>query len=307
VRFLQLDGQNTLPEGVTLLQGAYVRFGLSASLGAGPLTMTRGALAEFVGSPSIPNGLHFAAGDPETSFSSAFIRTTEGNTVTFTGPTTGIALLTNDGPGLLRLLGGGTFAGYMGHSQATPRKIELGGTWTTASHITGQGALYGNADIPLDFIIGSISAGPVGQVGTMRITMLNSGGPGGSGGGDDFVTVAVDVSGSTADRIIVSQNQTALGRNVLSLNVLSAPPLGQSFTIIQDDAATGAAIRPFVGLAEGAIASSGPYQFRVSYVGGDGNDVTLTVVPEPAALLLVTVGTTVLVTRRNRRSSGRRD
>lgn len=55
-----------------------------------------------------------------------------------------------------------------------------------------------------------------------------------------------------------------------------APALGNTFTIINNDGSD-AITGTFSGFAEGATITSGGYSYRISYVGGDGNDVVLTV------------------------------
>jgi acetyl esterase/lipase len=55
------------------------------------------------------------------------------------------------------------------------------------------------------------------------------------------------------------------------------PAAGQSFTIIDNDG-TDPVIGTFTGLPEGASIAGNGYSFRISYVGGDGNDVVLTLV-----------------------------
>ncbi len=51
---------------------------------------------------------------------------------------------------------------------------------------------------------------------------------------------------------------------------------GISFTVIKNTAAT-AISNTFANLAEGTILTSGNNHLKVSYLGGDGNDLTLTV------------------------------
>lgn len=56
------------------------------------------------------------------------------------------------------------------------------------------------------------------------------------------------------------------------------PTVGQTFKII-DNQGSNPLTGTFAGLAEGATFVNGGITFRISYVGGDGNDVTLTVIP----------------------------
>ena len=55
-------------------------------------------------------------------------------------------------------------------------------------------------------------------------------------------------------------------------------PLGQVFTAI-NNTATSAITGRFHNLADGAIVTVNGSNFQASYTGGDGNDLTLTVVP----------------------------
>lgn len=60
------------------------------------------------------------------------------------------------------------------------------------------------------------------------------------------------------------------------------PTQGQIFTII-DQAGSAAVNGTFTGLPEGATFEQNGIVFKISYVGGDGNDVTLTVMNTPTA------------------------
>ena len=59
----------------------------------------------------------------------------------------------------------------------------------------------------------------------------------------------------------------------------------------------------FAGLPDGAYYHVGGFSIplRISYFGGTGNDVALTVVPEPATLSLLGLGGLLLAARRRRR------
>lgn len=64
--------------------------------------------------------------------------------------------------------------------------------------------------------------------------------------------------------------------------------LGQEFIILVNDG-TDAIVGTFAGLPEGSLISAGGYEFRLSYVGGTGNDVALTVAGLPMAATQTTV------------------
>jgi hypothetical protein len=92
--------------------------------------------------------------------------------------------------------------------------------------------------------------------------------------------------------------------------------VGEKYVIVNNDGSD-AVTGTFAGLTEGATFAVGDGQFRISYVGGDGNDIELTVlvvpsVPNtgfallrahPLATLLATVtsaGALLLIARRVR-------
>jgi len=66
-----------------------------------------------------------------------------------------------------------------------------------------------------------------------------------------------------------------LGNAPLVTTLNFAPNIGTVFTMIQNGSA-GPISGTFNGLAEGATVTINGLAFRISYVGGDGNDVTLT-------------------------------
>ena len=62
----------------------------------------------------------------------------------------------------------------------------------------------------------------------------------------------------------------------------------------------------FAGAAEGVSVFADylgtPYEFQASYIGGDGNDFTLTAVPEPGSAAMLLGGLAVVMGRRRRRA-----
>lgn len=83
-------------------------------------------------------------------------------------------------------------------------------------------------------------------------------------------TLDAEVSGSTADRVVVT-NGGSVGLTGGSLVLTASPDPDTSFILI--DAGAGSTIQgTFDGLAEGAAIGG----FTITYAGGDGNDVVLT-------------------------------
>src|SRR3954452_726845 len=91
------------------------------------------------------------------------------------------------------------------------------------------------------------------------------------------VTGAVHLSGVTVDVSIPS----------------GAPSTGQTFTIIDNDGAD-AVSGTFKNLPEGARVNVGPYPFRITYQGGDGNDVVLTSAAETSVVVIQSAASTFI-------------
>ena len=83
-------------------------------------------------------------------------------------------------------------------------------------------------------------------------------------------------------------NVTLSGRLNPSLGMGFTPAQKDSFVIL-DKTSPGAIAGIFDGLGQGALFDLGGFRFQISYLGGDGNDVTLTrVAPPPSQLTSVT-------------------
>jgi hypothetical protein len=140
-----------------------------------------------------------------------------------------------------------------------------------------------------------VAGGTLGGSGTVGTVTMGSGAlaPGGSGSGAPGAATAIlhaaQVTMAAAVSFVVELNGTVAGTGYDRLDVSGAaaingatlmlapsflPATGTTFTILTN--ATGT----FAGLAEGAVVTAAGRRYRISYVGGDGNDVVLTVVNE---------------------------
>ena len=119
---------------------------------------------------------------------------------------------------------------------------------------------------------GYVSPGPPGGVLHTKSLTLSAVTPPAQGGG---ILAFLDSTGG--DQIDVTGTVTLNGAPLGTLP-FGNPSVGQSFTIIKNDG-TDPVIGTFAGLPEGAIFTA-VHRFRVSYVGGDGNDVVLTTLGE---------------------------
>jgi autotransporter-associated beta strand protein len=82
----------------------------------------------------------------------------------------------------------------------------------------------------------------------------------------------IDVNSTESDRVTVDVDSIILIDPVLS--VRGTPTQGNYYRIINNNT-PGAVGGNFAGLSEGATFESGGYKYKITYVGGDGNDVVL--------------------------------
>ncbi|MCY2971325.1 MAG: Ig-like domain repeat protein, partial [Planctomycetota bacterium] len=86
------------------------------------------------------------------------------------------------------------------------------------------------------------------------------------------------VAGTAYDQLAVNGIVNLSGSPVLNVNLNFIPNTrGNSYTIISNDGSD-AVIGTFNGQAEGSLVTVNSVSYRISYVGGTGNDVTLTCV-----------------------------
>ena len=108
---------------------------------------------------------------------------------------------------------------------------------------------------------------------------------------------------------VVANGQITLDAPQLSLRLGFATVHSDSFVIVLNNGSAPVA-GTFFGLAEGATVATTYngqiHNLRISYQGGDGNDIVLTTVPEPGTLTLLALGVAVWLTRRQRMYRERR-
>jgi hypothetical protein len=93
-----------------------------------------------------------------------------------------------------------------------------------------------------------------------------------------FGTYVVELNGATPGTQydqVVAQGSVSLG-NTLAVVLGFTPPVGTVFRII-DKTSAGGVVGAFTTLPQGTVFAVQGVQLQISYVGGDGNDVTLTV------------------------------
>ncbi|MGB7345432.1 MAG: hypothetical protein WBD20_14555, partial [Pirellulaceae bacterium] len=166
-------------------------------------------------------------------------------------------------------------------------KLHVDGTFTgTNIFVAADGTLSGSgtANAPVTAqSFGTISPGDpnASSVGTLTVERLEL---------QNFATLNIELGGAggpgnagvTYDQVDVNGTVHLFG-SLETFLIANVPTIGEQYTIIDNDGAE-AVSGTFDGLAEGATISAGPASFTISYVGGDGNDVTLTALSSTTAV-----------------------
>jgi autotransporter-associated beta strand protein len=267
-----IGGSNTTG---TVTWGGQINVGAMAPSGTGSslqVTAASGGTVDFIN--AITDGSNTSAitktGAGTVKFSCAPGNTYDGGTTV----STGTLLVTNTS-------GSGTGTGAVNVTAGT-----LGGTGSVSGAVTvGNGA--GGSD---SFI--APGSGGIGTFTTTNSLSLAS---------DATFSFEFNSSAITADKL-VANGVTLNGSSVFSYTDLGSGTLALNtvFTII--DNTSGSAISgAFGNLADLSTFTVGANQFQASYSGGTGNDLVITVVPEPATWALLAFSlTTVMVLHRRK-------
>jgi autotransporter-associated beta strand protein len=148
--------------------------------------------------------------------------------------------------------------------------LEVNGTLTGALTIHSGATLQGTGSVPA-----FVSSGIVSPSGFGAHALKVPSGTAVFNNGSQFL-VSLDGTGTNHTQLRVASPPTLTGAGLIVLPGYN-PLLGDSFVIITNTGAS-AFSTTFNGRPEGATQTVNNVQFRISYVGGSGNDVTLTVV-----------------------------
>ena len=269
---LLLSGVNTYT-GATAVNAGTLRLGTTNAIGsASAVTVAAGATFDLAGFNDVIGSL--AGAGTVTSTAPGTVALTSGgnnSSTAFTGVIqngSGTVGLTKTGTGTLTLSGTNTYSGTTTVSTGT---LLVNGTQATSPVSVNGGTLGGAGTvgaITTTAAGGSVSPGQVGP------GILSSGNVNWSTGAPSFV---VQLNGTTAGTGYDQLNVTGtvnLSGATLSGTMGFTPPTGSTFAIITNDGSD-AIVGTFAGLPEGSTVVFSGQAFKISYVGGTGNDVVL--------------------------------
>lgn len=225
-----------------------------------------------------------------------------GGTLSFTGDTSGLGGNVNDnsavvfdqasnssfgnviaGSGAVSKLGAGTLTlsgdnTYLGDTSVSAGRLDVEAPSGKVGAVSlSGGTLEGTGTTgTVSASGGAVAPGNAGGTGVLFTLGLSMG---------SASTFAVRLNGATAgsqyDQLAVN-GSVGLGSATLQTSLGFTPTAGQVFTIVSN--AGGSAVSgTFAGLPQGTAFAVGGVPMRISYVGGSGHDVTLTVFAAPSA------------------------
>jgi fibronectin-binding autotransporter adhesin len=283
-----LTGTNTYL-GTTLVSSGTLIAASDGALSTSAVTISDGATLAIQGGHTITPASISVGGTGSGSGSGGAIQSLDGvnayaGPITLTGDTN--ITVNSDRLTLSGAIGGGSYVA----SIAGAGTLDLSGTNSLVGLSVQQGTTLINGTSPLSINGAEVASGATlggsGTIGNLLVDMGATVAPGNSPGILNTGNVslpsgsiyAVQINGTTVGTQYDQLNVTGtvnLGGATLSLAVGTIPVNGDRFTIIKNDG-TDAVTGTFAGLPEGAIFSSQGQLFKISYVGGTGNDVVLT-------------------------------
>ena len=201
---------------------------------------------------------------------------------TFSGVIQGSNGVTKSGTGTLTLTGNNTYTGNTtvtgGALVANNRRGSATGTGSVNVNrgvLGGKGIIAGAVTVGTGTGVGAILQPSVGVSQPVKLTLQSSV----TFKADSTYTYKLSTQKAKADQVVANgvtiESGTQFNFTALANKRLAA---GTVFTAISNTSATPIS-GTFANLADGAVLTAGPNNLQVSYTGGDGNDLTLTVVP----------------------------
>ncbi|MFE1813791.1 Ig-like domain-containing protein [Metapseudomonas otitidis] len=257
---LTLTGSNTFT-GSTSVNAGTLSVASDANLGAGALNLANGTTLQITGNTTIDNALALTG----------LVTVNAGAAATLSGTISGTGSLTKTGASNLTLSGSNTNSGTTTVAAGT---LVVDGSTNSATTVASGATLAGSGTLGGDVTVqsgGTLSPGGTG-VATLTVNgnlTLASGS-----------TLALDINGTTAgtgyDRVVVNGAVDVSGATLAVTHGYAAGS-GDSYTVIVNDAAD-AVTGTFSGVTEGSKfnAAGNGTELTTSYIGGSGNDLTLT-------------------------------
>ena len=252
------------------LSGVISGPGVLIKTGAGTLTLT--GAGTHVGGTAIDAGtLQIGNGGTTGSLAGNIVNNAllvfdRSNAITYSDAINGGGSLIKDGAGTLTLSG---VNGYIGTTTIRDGALLVSGSITSPT-LVQSGGLLGGAGIVGDVTVASGGTlAPGAGAGVLRAGDLAFA---------TGSTFAVELGGAAAGQFDQARVTGAVALNgALTLQLIGgySPGATTTFMIIENDGADAVA-GTFTGLAEGSTISAGGASFTISYIGGTGNDVTLT-------------------------------
>jgi gliding motility-associated-like protein len=258
---LTLSGSNsgTFTGGTTVSGGGTLSVASDDNLGSGTLSINNSTLG-ITGATTIDNSIALTNG--------AIISNT--SAVTLSGAISGSGSLSKAGSGVLSLSG---TSNYEGSTTVLAGTLAVSGALngTSAVSVSSGATLTGSGSVTNLVVSNGGTLSPGNSPGVFTVNgnlQMNSGS-----------TLAIEINGVTAgtgyDQLIVNGTVSLAGNLNVSHGYIAAQ--GDSYTIIVNDMAD-LITDTFSGLAEGATITAGGngLVLTASYIGGTGNDFTLT-------------------------------
>lgn len=305
-----LSGANTFTAGITIQSGG-LRITRAEALGSGTkmLTMTNGTngtpriiLAGSAVNIALPSSISFTTSNQNTTYP-AIVNETGDNSIAGN-----ISLMSGGGgtrirvdAGMLTLTGQitpvvsgrvlfldgtapGIFSGALKNNGATTVALDKSGsgTWT----LSGTGHTYTGTT--------TINAGKLVLSGPLASTIAVTGGSV-APQGTASTTGGVNVQSGGRFEVRPGTDTFTVGGSITlagALDVIASPGLtiGATFTILNKTSA-GAVSGTFIAKPQGSVFNASGYNWLISYTGGDGNDVTLSIATEQQAWRFTHFGT----------------
>lgn len=269
---------NDLPSGSSF---AHLSVGCGYTIAGSPFVLTAGydGSCTTSGPPKITADVTFSGNQSVTGGPDIQGATTISGTlsiqssVIFEGLLKGSGSIVSPMPDgyMVEALSGGTFVGSITAGDLLIQG-DLPGADVTVNRLYGRGTV-GKLTNPYILLGDATYYSPTAVVGTLHTKDLQCPVP----YSNNPNIPPYDILASGHDEIFVTGTVALNGNLPMAIGTVTAPlTVGQTFVLIDNDG-TDPVIGTFTGKPEGTLLASGNAVFKLSYHGGDGNDVTLTV------------------------------